>query len=116
MKGERQLLAILSRENKTIPELAKMLNVSYDTARQRVNELRLKKKVRVAGWVELKTTMVRTWGIGSQQDEPRPVRVKVKIKKSHPQLAVSVRECPKKVVFRREVWDDWMFRVRRVAA
>lgn len=109
MKGERQLLAILSRENKTIPELAKMLNVSYDTARNRINELSRKKKVRVAGWVELKTTMVRTWGIGSQPDEPRPTYVS----KTWPRMAVAVKECSTGKIYRHEPWDDLMFRVRR---
>lgn len=118
MKIEEQLQrirSILKKEDKTVAELAGMLGLSEDTVRNRLNFLKTKRKVRIADWIVLKTTMVRIWGAGSLPDEPKPVRVRVG--KPRPRRAIDVKACdPGKIVYRREPWDEWMFRVKGRAA
>jgi hypothetical protein len=118
MKIEKQLQtiqSILKKEDKTVAELAKMSGLSEDTVRSRLNFLKTKRKVRITDWIVRENTMVRIWGSGSMPDEPRPVRVRVG--KPRPRRAVEVKACcPAKMVYRREPWDEWMFRVKGRAA
>ena len=118
MKIEKQLQTIreiLKKEDKTVAELAKMLGLSEDTVRKRLAELKAKRKVRVADWIVRENTMVRIWGAGSLPDEPKPVRVRVD--KPRPRRAVEVKECCHvNGAYRREPWDEWMFRVKGRAA
>lgn len=114
---KERIEASLARCQMTINELAAELNLSTDTIRNRINEMVVDgRPVRVAGWRVLDTTMVRIWGVGSERDEPKPVRVRVaairkrrKVECPHPRVPVS-----QKVRFRREGMDEWLFRIREL--
>ena len=105
----------------TISELAAELKLSSDTIRNRINEMQVNGRgVRVAGWHVLDTTMVRVWGMGTEPDEPKPVRVRVaairkrrKDEGEHQRISVPDR-APPVVRFRREGMDEWLFRIQEL--
>lgn len=115
VKQKKQILKVLKGGSHTISELAEKLSVSGDTIRNRINEMVAEQcPIRVAGWKVLETTMVRVWGYGEGQYEPRPIRIK--ISKPRPRLAVGVMECsPQEVRYRRTEMDEWLFRARAAA-
>ena len=113
--------AALARCQMTISELASELGLSNDTIRNRINEMVIDGRgVRVAGWHVLDTTMVRIWGIGFEQDEPKPVRGRVSaIRKrrkaeSEHHRALSPAVGTASVRFRREGMDEWLFRIQEL--
>lgn len=108
---QKQILSVLKSGNKTIAEL---LGVHRDTVRNRILELKAAQKVRVADWIVLENTMTRVFGLGPERDVPRPVRCR--LEKTRPQIPVPALSRPNKVVFRREAFDEWMFRIKGMAA
>ncbi len=113
--------AALARCQMTISELAFELGLSNDTIRNRINEMVIDGRgVRVAGWHVLDTTMVRIWGVGFEQDEPKPVRGRVSaIRKrrkaeSEHHRALSPAVGTAFVRFRREGMDEWLFRIQEL--
>lgn len=101
----------------TITEMAKKLDLSNDTIRNRINEMMIEgRPIRVAGWKVLDTTMVRIWGCGTEQDEPKPVRVRVAaIRKRRREEGHHSRVPVESAVrFRREGMDEWLFRIQEM--
>lgn len=118
---KERILAALERCQMTISELAAELNLSNDTIRNRINEMLIDGRgIRVAGWHVLDTTMVRIWGTGFEEDEPKPVRVRVaairkrrKAEGLHQRISVpEMGTAP--VRFRREGMDEWLFRIQEL--
>ena len=118
---KERILATLERCQMTISELAAELNLSNDTIRNRINEMMIDGRgIRVAGWHVLDTTMVRIWGTGFEEDEPKPVRVRVaairkrrKAEGLHQRISVAdTGTAP--VRFRREGMDEWLFRIQEL--
>lgn len=109
--------AALFRQKMTITDMAESMKLSRDTIRNRLNEMIVEgRPIRVAGWKVLDTTMVRVWGVGTEGDEPKPVRVRVATARKRQKEAVPHREvnAPSTVRFRREGMDEWLFRIREM--
>lgn len=109
--------ATLMHQQMTISDIAAALDLSNDTIRNRLNEMMMEgRPIRVSGWKVLDTTMVRIWGIGTEQDEPKPVRVRVAAirKRRREEASYSPVPATSTVHFRREGMDEWLFRIKEL--
>lgn len=112
-KQRKTILTILKKENKTVTELAETMSLSYDTVRNRINEMLIERyPIRIAGWHILETTMVRIWGYGTGPNEPRPIKVQLRAPRRRKAIPENGCSRPK---FRREAIDDWLFRIKALA-
>lgn len=109
VKTQKQdILDILVKNPSTVTELAIQMQVSTDTIRNRLRELKADKKIHVTGWKPSGFVQVRIYSSGKGRDVPKPSYEELRKTQLMPVVDCCAQSADKnKPVYRRDFFDNF---------